>query len=82
MTYLLDVNVLIALLDSGHQHHIAAHRWFGQHADGTWATCPITELAVMRIMGHPAYPGFGVSPRQIGAMMGQLYQFPMLAISR
>jgi predicted nucleic acid-binding protein len=27
VTYLLDVNVLIALFDSAHAHHDAAHRW-------------------------------------------------------
>jgi predicted nucleic acid-binding protein len=28
MTFLLDVNVLIALVDVSHRDHVAAHRWF------------------------------------------------------
>lgn len=40
MTFLLDVNVLIALVDGDHMHHEAAHRWFeavGQAARGQMA---------------------------------------------
>jgi len=32
MRALLDVNVLIALLDSGHVHHRQAHRWLADNA--------------------------------------------------
>ncbi len=47
---LLDVNVLIAIFDPNHVHHEAAHRWFeGQRGQG-WATCPITENSVVRIL--------------------------------
>lgn len=28
MTFLLDINVLIALIDPAHVDHEAAHRWF------------------------------------------------------
>jgi len=53
---LLDINVLIALLDQGHLLHQPATRWLeGQLAQG-WATCPITENGVVRIMAQPAYP--------------------------
>ena len=53
---LLDINVLIALLDQGHLLHRPATRWLeGQLAQG-WATCPITENGVVRIMAQPAYP--------------------------
>jgi len=30
MTYLLDANVLIALIDPGHIHHDVAHEWFAR----------------------------------------------------
>jgi predicted nucleic acid-binding protein len=30
VTYLLDVNVLIALVDADHVSHQAAHEWFGR----------------------------------------------------
>jgi uncharacterized protein len=56
LTALLDANVLIALLDKRHIAHAAAERWFGQNAVHGWATCPITENAVVRILGKPSYP--------------------------
>ena len=33
MAYLLDVNVLIALLGAGHVQHEAAHAWSERHPD-------------------------------------------------
>jgi uncharacterized protein len=52
---LLDVNVLVALFDPAHVHHEAAHRWFGKHRTHGWATCPVTENAVVRILSTAAY---------------------------
>jgi len=54
---LLDVNVLVALFDPSHLHHEAAHEWFGAHRGSGWATCPITENGLARVVSHPAYPG-------------------------
>jgi len=54
---LLDVNVLIALFDPTHVHHEAAHAWFGENAARGWATCALTENAVLRIFTNPSYPG-------------------------
>lgn len=56
MRALLDVNVLIALLDSDHLHHARARDWLRAHATGGWASCPITENGCIRIMSQPAYP--------------------------
>ena len=53
---LLDINVLIALLDEGHVLHHAASRWMEREIDQGWATCPITENGVVRIMAQPTYP--------------------------
>lgn len=53
---LLDINVLIALLDQGHVLHGAATRWLERELDHGWATCPITENGVVRIMAQPSYP--------------------------
>ncbi len=57
MIALLDVNVLIALFDSAHVHHLRAHEWLGDYRAEGWATCPITENACIRIISQPAYPG-------------------------
>jgi uncharacterized protein len=51
---LLDVNVLVALFDSGHVHHEAAHDWFTDHRAHGWATCPVTENGFVRVLANPA----------------------------
>lgn len=56
MTVLLDANVLIALLVDDHVHHAAAENWF-TGLDGSFATCPITQGSLMRLLireGQPA----------------------------
>lgn len=54
-TSLLDVNVLVALFDPDHVHHDLAHDWFADHRSDGWATCPITENGVIRVLANPAY---------------------------
>jgi uncharacterized protein len=53
---LLDVNVLIALLDSDHTSHAAAMSWFVKHAREGWASCAITQNGCIRIMSSSGYP--------------------------
>ena len=57
MGALVDVNVLVALFDPTHIHHEPAHQWFAEHRDSGWATCPITENGLVRVLSHPSYPG-------------------------
>jgi len=52
---LLDVNVLVALFDADHAHHDLAHDWFADNRDRGWATCPLTENALLRVVGNPRY---------------------------
>jgi hypothetical protein len=54
---LLDVNVLVALFDGVHVHHEAAHAWFAAHRELGWATCPLTENGLVRVVSSSAYPG-------------------------
>jgi uncharacterized protein len=54
MRALLDVNVLIAMIDEFHPHHELAQRWASDHTDG-FATCPIVQNGMLRIMANPAY---------------------------
>ena len=63
---LLDVNVLISLLDSAHVHHGAAVAWFQTVAarEG-WATCPVTENGLIRIVSHLSYPNLRLSPAHV-----------------
>jgi toxin-antitoxin system PIN domain toxin len=72
VTYLLDVNVLIALIDPAHIAHDAAHDWFGAIGSVSWATCPITESGVIRIVGHPKYPNSAGSPAAAAPLVSRL----------
>lgn len=73
MTFLLDVNVLIALIDPAHVAHEDAHRWFESTGHHSWATCPITENGVIRIMGNPKYPNSPGSPAVVAPIIGKLH---------
>ena len=53
--FLLDVNVLLALLWPAHTHHRPAHRWFERHGQHGWATCPITQAGFVRILSNPKF---------------------------
>ena len=55
MRGLLDVNVIIALLDPDHAFHERAHAWWAANGKRGWASCPLTENGVVRIMSHPGY---------------------------
>ncbi len=46
---LLDGNVLVALADAAHIHHAAAVRWFASD-DAPFATCPITQGTLLRLL--------------------------------
>lgn len=76
MTYLLDVNVLIALIDPAHIAHDDAHRWFASTGQASWATCPVTENGVMRIIGNPKYPNTPGSPAIVADIIRKLRLLP------
>ena len=76
MTFLIDVNVLIALIDVAHVNHDAAHHWFETHGRHAWATCPTTENAVIRIIGHPKYPGAPGPPSVVAGIVAQIRDLP------
>jgi toxin-antitoxin system PIN domain toxin len=65
---LIDVNVLIALLDTDHTHHRAARKWLRGQIDSGWASCPLTENGCIRIMSQPQYP----NPVQTGEVIKRL----------
>lgn len=71
-TFLLDINVLIALLDPAHVQHDAAHEWFELKGGRAWATCPLTENGVLRIIGHPRYPNSPGTPAAVAQLMTTL----------
>jgi hypothetical protein len=71
MTFLLDVNVLIALMDPGHIRNEAALEWFATIGEKSWATCPITENAILRIVGHPSYPNPLENPAAVAELLAK-----------
>ena len=52
---LLDVNLLVALFDPDHVHHDLAHDWFADNRSSGWATCPVTENGLIRVLTNPHY---------------------------
>jgi toxin-antitoxin system PIN domain toxin len=74
--YLLDVNVLIALVDSAHVQHEPAHAWFGRIGKKGFATCPITENGLLRIVGHPRYPNSPGAPGAVAESLAALHKLP------
>lgn len=75
-TFLLDVNVLIALIDPVHIHHDAAHAWFETTGKRAWATCPMTENAVLRIVGDSRYPNSPGSPAAVAEVLEEVLASP------
>ncbi|MGI9170827.1 MAG: TA system VapC family ribonuclease toxin [Caulobacteraceae bacterium] len=72
MTFLLDVNVMIALIDRAHVHHELSRGWFEREGRQSWATCPISENGALRIVGHPAYGNFPGSPAAVATVLQEL----------
>ena len=55
MRSLLDVNVLLALLDANHLHHGLVMAWWKENQGQGWASCPLTQNGVLRIMSGSSY---------------------------
>lgn len=68
MRALLDVNLLIALFDADHVHHVRAWSWFEVEGRHGWATCPLTQNGCLRVMSQPGYP----NPVPLPTMMERL----------
>jgi uncharacterized protein len=74
--FLLDVNVLIALLDPAHVQHEVAHEWFGRKGRKRFATCPLTENGLLRIVGHAKYPNSPGSPSAVAQSLSAIKSLP------
>ena len=62
--FLLDVNVLIALMWPAHEGHAQAQDWFSRESREGWATCPLTQAAFVRIITNPAFSRDAVTPQE------------------
>ena len=74
--FLLDVNVLIALVDPVHVQHDAAHEWFALQGHKVWATCPLTEHGLLRIVGNARYPNSPGTPAAVVRLLATLRALP------
>jgi toxin-antitoxin system PIN domain toxin len=74
--FLLDINVLIALIDPAHVQHDRAHEWFAATGRKAWATCPLTENGVLRIVGHARYPNSPGTPAAVVKLLTTLCALP------
>ncbi len=50
--FLLDVNVLIALVRETHTGHAKVKPWFDGTGRKHWATCPVTESGFVRVASN------------------------------
>jgi uncharacterized protein len=67
--YLLDTNMLIALLWPSHAHHERAAKWFARHRARKWASCPLTQSGFVRVVSNPAFSRDAVTPREAASVL-------------
>lgn len=64
-----DVNVLVALTNASHVFHTESHRWLA--GGERYATTPVTESGIVRMLLNPAVTGQPVTPEQaLGVLSG------------
>lgn len=64
---LLDSNIMIALAVTDHRHHRAAEDWLTTRP-GAFATCPITQGALLRVVSRAA----GSSPAHAVRLLARI----------
>ena len=72
MRVLFDVNALIALVDAEHIHHNVVHAWWAPNQSAGWATCPLTENGLARIMSQSGYKNLVTTAFAIGLLAEQM----------
>ncbi|MEZ5534625.1 MAG: TA system VapC family ribonuclease toxin [Thiolinea sp.] len=73
---LLDVNVLVALAWPSHIHHEAAHRWFAEEQHYGWATCPLTQSALVRLSSNSKMLADAVTPMEAIELLAKITAMP------
>ena len=74
--HLLDANVLLSLAWPQHVHHAPAHEWFRHTGNKAWATCPITQLAFIRISSNSKIVTEAVSPGAARELLQHIIELP------
>ncbi|MGH3320822.1 MAG: TA system VapC family ribonuclease toxin [Streptosporangiaceae bacterium] len=68
--WLPDVNILVALTNPSHQHHVQARQWLS--GVKRFATTPITENGLVRLLLNPAVVGQSVTGEQAARVLSGL----------
>ena len=76
---LLDLNVLIALLDSSHQNYQKAQDWFISSGEDYVGLCPLTEMGFLRVTTSPSYRPAPRTMEQAIAILQMLKTHPRFA---
>jgi predicted nucleic acid-binding protein len=74
MTYLLDVNALVALGFLNHEFHDRVASWLTSLPSPNLATCSITELGFVRVLSQA--PAYGFTVTQARTLLLRLKQSP------
>jgi predicted nucleic acid-binding protein len=72
MTYLLDVNALVALGFAHHEFHDRVARWLRAGRFPALATCSITELGFVRVLAQA--PAYGLTLGQAKTLLLRMKQ--------
>lgn len=72
MSYLLDVNLLIALAWPSHVHHALVQAWFRRNKRNGWSTCPITQTGFVRISSNPKFIDGAVTPGEAIGLLNRV----------
>jgi toxin-antitoxin system PIN domain toxin len=73
---LLDTNVLLALAWPSHALHAAARRWWASLEAARFATCPLTEIAFVRISSNPSFTRDAVLPGEALGLLASVTALP------
>ena len=74
MSFLLDVNVLLALAWPNHVHHSAARSWFAEFHNQGWLTCSITESGFIRVSSNPRVTPDARTPGESALLLHRICQ--------
>lgn len=74
--FLLDVNVLLALLWPDNPRHSATQRWFRENHKKGWATCAATQASFVRLSSNSAFTVNALTPSGAISLLQKNMQHP------
>ena len=74
--YLLDIDLLLARVWPSHVHHSLAQTWFAERRAAGFATCPLTEIGLVRISANPQLTRRAVLAGEALALLQRITAMP------